>query len=233
MKKLAIIIFVAALVIGLVVPNLISAGKAGGRFFNLSVNFGGVKGSGNVQTESREVSDFDAVDVGGVFQVEITAQKDFSVTVEADDNLLPLVKTTVEGNTLKIESDGKLHPTKPIVIRISAPDIAGLDVSGASSTTLIDVKNSALSVDASGASKIKISGETAKLTVDVSGATKINAEDLRSTDTSVDASGASGVTVNVSGELRADASGASNITYTGSPLKVEKSSHGASRVSQK
>ncbi|CAN5570678.1 head GIN domain-containing protein [soil metagenome] len=233
MKKIGLMIFAAALVIGLVVANMFSFGRSAGHFFQFSMNFGGVHGSGNVTKENRGLSGFKSIDVGGIYQVEITGQKDFAVEVEADDNLLPLITTTVEDGVLRIETEGKISPTTQVRIRIAAPDIDKLDVSGVANVTLNDIKNNNLLVDASGASKIKIAGETRDLTIDVSGATKIDAESLSTENATVDASGASGVTVNVSGDLKADASGASKILYTGSPANVEKSSHGASRVSEK
>ena len=128
--------------------------------------------------------------------------------------------------------EGECAPS-PIRIRISAPDIDRLEVSGVANVTLNDIKNSELTLDTSGASKIKISGETARFTADVSGATKIDAEGLTSENATVEASGASSVTVNVSGDLRTEASGASKILYVGTPENVEKSAHGASRVSPK
>ena len=57
-----------------------------------------------MQTEKREVSEFKAIDVSGVFKVEITAQKDFDVKVEADDNLLQYIKTEVDGETFEISN---------------------------------------------------------------------------------------------------------------------------------
>lgn len=232
MKKIGIIVFAVALVIGLVVSNMFSFGRSG-RVCNFTFDLGGVHGSGNVASEKRDLSGFKAVDVGGVFQVEITAQKGYGVEVEADDNLLPLIRTEVTGGVLKIVSDRKLTSSSPIRIRVSAPDIDDLEVSGAASVTVAELKNTAFSVDASGYSKVKLTGETAKLTVDVSGATKVDADDLKTIDASVDASGASHVSVNVSGDLRGDASGASKITYTGSPANVDKNTSGASRVSPK
>ncbi|MEO6655826.1 MAG: head GIN domain-containing protein [Pyrinomonadaceae bacterium] len=233
MKKVGIMIFVAALVIGLVVANMFSFGRASGKLFNFSMNFGRVHGSGNVVSENRGLSGFNVVDVGGVFQVEITAQKEFGVEVEADDNLLPLIKTEVRNGVLNIESERKLSSSGPIRIRISAPDIDKLEVSGVANVTLNDLRNSGLSVDSSGASKIKISGETEKLTVDVSGAAKIDAEDLTAENATVDASGASHVNVNVIGQLRSDATGASKIVYSGSPASVEKKTGGVGSVSPK
>lgn len=233
MKKVGIIIFAVALVVGLVVANMFSFGKSSGKLFNFSMNFGGVKGSGNLEKETRGLSGFDAVDVGGVFQVEITTQQEFAIEVEADDNLLTLIKTEVRDGVLVIDSERKLSPSKPIRIRIFAPDINRLDVSGAASVTLRDIKNSAFKLDASGASKVNLDGETTELLIEVSGATKVDAENLTAQNASVDANGASSVTVKVTGDLRTDASGASKIFYTGSPANLEKSTHGASRVSQK
>jgi Putative auto-transporter adhesin, head GIN domain len=233
MKRIGIIIFAVALVIGLVVTNMFSFGRLSNRLFHFSVDFGGVSGSGNVVTEKRDLAGFKSVEVGGTFEVEITAQKDFSVTVEADDNLIPLIRTEVNGGTLRIEADKRLSSKNPIRVRIFAPDIEKLDVSGVANVTLGDLKNHALSLESSGASKVKIAGETAKLTVDVSGATKIDAADLKAVDAEIDASGASHVDVNVSGELRADGSGASKITYTGTPANIVKTTSGASHVSQK
>ena len=232
MKKIGIMIFVVALAIGLVVSNIFSFGRATGSFFNFSLNFGGVHGSGNVATDKRGVSGFKSVDVGGVFQVEITAQKDFAVEVEADDNLLPLIKTEVHDGVLSIETEQRIKSSNPIRIRVYAPDIDNLEVSGAANVTVNDLKNSGLSVDSSGASKIKIAGVTDKLTVEVSGATKVDAESLTAVNASVEASGASHVRVNVTGQLRTDLSGASKVVYSGSPT-IEKKTSGASSVSQK
>ena len=134
---------------------------------------------------------------------------------------------------LRIESDKRLSSTGPIIVRVSAPDIDKLEVSGVANVTVTDLKNPALAIDSSGASKVKVAGETSKLTVDVSGATKIDAENLKAVDATVDASGASNVSVNVTGQLRAEGSGASKISYVGTPANIVQDMHGASCVSQK
>ena len=233
MKKIGIMIFAVALAVGLVVANMFSFGRASDGLFNFSLGFGGVHGSGNVATDKRALSGFRAVDVGGVFQVEITTQKDFAVEVETDDNLLPLIRTEVVDSVLKIETEQRLKSSNPIRVRVYAPDIDNLEVSGVANVTVNDLKNTGLSVDSSGASKIKIAGTTAKLTVETSGASKVDAESLTAVNASIDASGASKINVNVSGELRTDLSGASKVVYSGTPTNIEKKTSGASSVSQK
>ena len=232
MKKVGLIIFISALAIGVILANVFSFGKTTARFFNFSIG-DKVCGSGNTASEKRDVADFQAIDVGGVFQVEITAQKDFDVEIEADDNLLPLIKTEVRGGVLRLETEKSISSKNPIRVRISAPDIQNLEVSGASKVSIANLSNENLEIDSSGASKVTVAGETANLIVDVSGASKIDAENLQTENASIEASGASAVSVYATNELKADASGASSIVYQGSPKNFSNKTSGASSVRQK
>jgi len=232
MKRIGFIVFLIALVIGATFASLVSWGKAAGNFVNFNIDFRSEKGSGNIATEVRSITDFTKVEVSSVFQVEITAQKDFAVEVEADDNLLPHITTEVRNGRLEISLDKRVKTSNPMKVRISAPNIERIDASGASFINLSNLKNSELTVDTSGASKINIAGETGKLIVDVSGASRIDAGNLNAQSANIDAGGASHVNVNVATDLMADASGASRITYSGSP-NVSKNTSGAGSVSQK
>ena len=233
MKKIGIIIFTVAIIIGVTFANFFSWGKTSARIFNFNANFGGVKGSGSVRSEKRGIADFNAIEVGGVFEVEVVAQKDFSVEIAADDNLLQYIKTEVNGDTLEISTTKSISPNNPIRVRISAPDIENLEVSGVSKVLLTNLQNDSLKVDASGASKIKVEGETRNFEVELSGASHLDAENLKAENVNVDASGASNAAVNVSGDLKTDLSGASKVTYTGNPRNLEKSTSGASSVNKK
>ncbi|HTK27628.1 MAG TPA: head GIN domain-containing protein [Pyrinomonadaceae bacterium] len=233
MKKVGIIFFIAALILGVVLANIFSFGRIGSRIFHFSTNFGGVSGSGNIVTDKRDVVDFKAIDVGGIFKVEVTAQKDYSVEVVADDNLQPIIKTELDGDVLKISADKHIKSHEPIVIRISAPDIENVEASGASNVSVSNLKNSEFALNTSGASKVAVQGETARLNIDVSGASNINAEGLKADNARVDASGASKVSVFALDELWADASGASKIVYTGTPKNFTNKTSGASSVTQK
>src|SRR5206468_757861 len=160
MKKIGIIVFLVCIVMGLAFANFFSFGRLGGKFFNVSMDFGGIAGSGNVTSESRDVTGFESVDVSGVFQVEIVAGKEYSVEVQADDNLLPLVKTDVSGGVLRIKLDKKVSTKNELIVRVTAPDIKKIEASGAAKVSASGIKNNSLSINSSGASKISVSGET-------------------------------------------------------------------------
>lgn len=231
MKKFGILIFAAAAFLGILLASIFSFGCGSHKIFNVS--FGTVKGSGNVVTEARDVKGFKGVDVSGAVQAEIAAGKDFSVEVEADDNIIPLIKTEVRGGVLHIETEKSISSRNGLKVRISAPDIDDIAASGASKVNLANVKNAELRVNSSGASKINVSGETAKVSIDVSGASSIDAENLRAESADVNASGASNASVFARNELRTDASGASKIVYAGGPKTVDKNASGASSIRER
>ena len=229
MKVFGVVVFIVALAAGLVLANVFSIGRVSEKFFNFNFR-SKVKGSGNIVTERRDLTGFKGINVGGIFQVEAAAQKDYGVEVEVDDNLVHRVRTEVRNGILHIDFDGHLKSRGPIVVRVSAPNFESIDASGASSVNLTDLNSSVLNIDSSGASKIAVAGKAEKLTVDVSGATKINAADLKAVDANIEASGASYVDVYATGTLAADASGASKISYSGSPTNVNRKTSGASSV---
>jgi hypothetical protein len=193
----------------------------------------GVKGSGNRKTETRSVSGFKQVKAGGAVNLDITFKPEYSVTVEADDNLLEYITTTVSGDELVIESKDRINPKSKINIKITMPELTGLDLSGASTANAAGLRGEKLDIDASGACEVKIDGEARELKARASGASSIKAENLKVENADVDASGASNITVNASGDLRAEASGASSVTYIGSPRSLKQNSSGASSINKK
>lgn len=233
MKKIGILVFIIALIIGVSIAGFFSWGTASAEAFSLNFNFGKTRGSGNVATETREIKDFKSIEVSGVFSVEVVAQKDFSVQVEADDNLLQYIKTEVHNGVLEISTTKRIKSKNGMKIRITAPNMERVEASGAAKIVVSDLKNAGFNLDTSGASKVELAGETDKLVIEVSGASKIDAENLKARAASIDSSGASKINVFATESVRADASGASRITYSGGATDVVKNTSGASRVSQK
>lgn len=231
MKKIGILVFIFALAIGVILANVFNLGNLG-----INVGFQKVNASGVTKTEKRDVAGFSSIDASGVVVVNVTSQKDFDVQIEADENLLPYIKTEVDGDTLKIFRKGWMvfsgGGSKP-VITVSMPQIDNLDISGASSATMTDLNENNLRIDASGASKITLFGQVTSLSIDSSGACHIDAENLKAVDADIDASGASRISVAALNDLRVDANGASKIVYAVEPKNLEQDVSGASSVRKK
>ena len=200
----------------------------------------GEPGSGKVVTETREVSGFHAVEVDYPAQVLIKQGAKESLKLEAEDNLLPGLKTQVRDGVLEIfykTADGKhVNPTKTVKITIIVKDLSdahltsagdltieklktdNLDVSlsGAGNLNLDDILVKALSVDLSGAGSMAASGTADDLNMTISGFGDFKGEDLHSRKANVDISGAGSATVWVDDDLTAGISGAGSISYYGS-----------------
>ncbi len=79
----------------------------------------GIKGDGTIKTENRPISDFSALEVSGAYQIKWSSGKP-ALTISTDQNLLPLITTSVTDNTLRIDSKESLRPTKGITINSPA-----------------------------------------------------------------------------------------------------------------
>jgi hypothetical protein len=233
MKKLAILFFFGALAVGVVGAIALPFGRVFD-FNKVKWSWRGVEGSGNVVRERRNLGDFNSVEAGGAFLVEVTIGPEFSVEVEGDDNLVPLVDTVVRGDgVLHIESHKGYRSKNKIKIHITAPDLRGANASGAAQVTVNGINNEKFAIESSGGSRVNVTGKTGMLSVDISGGAKVLASELIATDGNVDSSGGATTEVNVTNHLNAEASGGSRIYYTGTPAKVDSNTSGGARVSQK
>jgi hypothetical protein len=192
----------------------------------------GVKGSGVAKTETRDVSGFEQIDVSAAIRLECSAGKETAVEVTTDDNLLPLVRTEVKGDTLHVSLDEGVSTTLGITVKVTAPRLKGVTLSGASVAVLTGLDEKALRLSASGASNVTASGTADRLEIDCSGASGVHAKGLAAQAVVADVSGASTAEVHAVKELQATASGASKVRYEGSPAKVKQNSSGASSISQ-
>ena len=232
MKKIGILLFIAAVAVGVVLARMFSFGSIPS--LNLpKISFNsGVRGSGNLVAEKRNVTGFTKVDASGAFQVEVVAGKEFSVEVQGDDNLLPLVSTAVDGETLEIKTTRRVSTSNRMKVVISAPEINEIIASGASSFTVSGIENESISLDTGGASRIKVSGTAKNVNIDMGGASKVDASALDAENVSVEGGGASYAKVKASAELTADMGGASRLSYLGEPKVVNKKTSGVANIKQ-
>lgn len=212
--------------------------------------FGWIKGSGNVITETRDISSFHGIDIGGAFEIILVKATKEKIVLEADDNLMPYIRTKVFGSTLEVDNEKDFRNPTTLKVTIYYTNIDQIDLSGAASLKSNDIlKTESLEIDASGATDIVLKLETGKLEADFSGASKAEfigsakkAEvqasgatvfkglEFETEDFEIDASGAAVARIWASGQLGIEASGASSVRYKGSPSINLISISGASSV---
>ncbi len=216
-------------------------------------------GSGKTATETRKVSGFKGLEVGGAFEVELIPSDHESVIIEADEKYISSIKTEVNGSTLEIgirsnsyknykNFNGKMKATvyfkELIAIEASgaaklhqakaapATDKMGIELSGAAKADL-QIDTDKLALETSGAAHVILAGRADKFIIDISGAGKLEADNLLTKSCAIDVSGAGKADLNVKESLTADASGAGSVRYSGNPGKVVTDVSGAGNVSRK
>ncbi len=130
-----------------------------------------VTGSGQQAAETRDVPPFSAVDLSGVGAVTVTIGRRPELRVEADDNLLPALTSSVVGSTLELgtRSGVTLRPKTPIRYQVIATQLAAVRVSGSGSVQAVDLDLDRIEVAISGSGEVRLAGIAAEQRVVVSG----------------------------------------------------------------
>jgi hypothetical protein len=206
-------------------------------------------GSGRIVKESREVRSFDAIEASGAFRIYLSQGNNESLVIEADDNLMQYIETSVRGGKLYLDTRGVGLRSATLRAHITVVDIENIKASGAvkiTGETPIEFKrlkigaSGAADIDmevygdnmelkVSGAGKTYLTGEVDKMSINLSGASKLSAETLYTKFMDIEISGAGSANVNVDEVLDAKISGAGNVRYIGEP-KVRSKVSGAGNV---
>jgi hypothetical protein len=178
--------------------------------------FDSVQGSGMITTEPRTVSGFSAVSLSGSGQVIIEQTGRESLTVTADDNILPHIKTDVRGQTLELGSNDSMT-THDIVFKLTVKQLEGLDISGSGQAEARSLDSDRLKIGISGSGELSAHGTANDLDVSISGSGGYRGEDMRTKRAVVGISGSGGAVIAASETLKADVSGSGSIEYLGDP----------------
>jgi hypothetical protein len=213
-----------------------------------------LRGSGNLVTSEMNLSGFTRLVISHAFVADVTQSDSYSVVITVDDNLVDHLDVSKRGDTLYVGMDNtSLFGDVTLRAKITMPTLEALEASGASkvtatgfrSSTRLDLEASGASsiggeidcgdvqVRVSGASSVTLDGSGGNGDIGVSGASRARLEGFALQDADVEASGASSATVNVAGQLNAQASGASTILYVGNPRLGRIEQSGASSVKPK
>ncbi len=194
--------------------------------------FSQVTGSGKRETQKRQVATFTSISTEGAFTIEVTCQKDLSLEVEGDDNVLPLITAEISNNVLRLSNTSSYSVSEPVKFRISVPNLAALAVSGAGKIDIKGMNNEKFEIDADGAPSINVSGSTKLVDIHTNGAGKINTNNLRAMRAVVNSNGAAQVELDVNQQLDVTVNGPSSVTYTGDPV-VNKNVNGPGKVERR
>jgi hypothetical protein len=208
--------------------------------------------SGFSQTlkQSRDLQSFSGVEVSGVFTIYLSESDQYSLVIEAREDVLADIETSYSRNKLRIRYKGEIGNPGEMKAYISMPEITMISGSGATNwksvntlstdeltvigsgaaSFFLDLNVNKLTCRLSGATNSTFSGRAANHKLNVSGASIVNAFDLNTRDTYATVSGASTARINARNSIKADVSGTSNVIYQGRPKSHDFHTTGLSSV---
>ena len=212
--------------------------------------FNCVHGSGHVVSEDRKMSDFSKISISGGYKVILKQDSSFSLKVTADDNLQKYIKTEVSGDRLRIYSKRSFCNSGQLTINIGVRSLEEVKASGAvevesdgkihtqdlhfklSGATKItmDLNAARVTTSGSGATELNLKGQATSHDIDLSGVGHVYAFDFVVGSCDIQTSGAGHSDVNVLNSLSVHSSGASEVRYRGNPSNVTNDKSGASSV---
>jgi hypothetical protein len=208
-----------------------------------------VHGSGRIQLETRAPGHFNGVALDLPADLELRIGATESITLETDDNLLPMIETSIDNGTLHIRpSKSRLNfDTRRLKIVVQAKAIDKLALGGSGSINadplraarlMIDVKGSgsinvkgidadALSVSLSGSGDLSVGGGAAStLSLSIAGSGDVDLGKLRSLNATVSIAGSGDTTLSARDTLSVSIAGSGDVNYYGDP-RISKTVFGS------
>jgi hypothetical protein len=199
-----------------------------------------VQGSANIKSETRAVGHFNGVAMSVPGNMELRIGNTEGLTIETDDNLLPLIETVVENGTLKVRPVKRNlnFETRRMRIVVTAKAIDNLslggagtidadplratkmhiDLGGSGSINVKGIESESLSVSVGGSGELKVgAGNAPRLSVSLAGSGDIDLGRVQSIDASVNVAGSGETKVAVRDRLNVTIAGSGDVNYYGDP----------------
>jgi len=210
-----------------------------------------IRGSGDVVSETREVSGFDGISLSGTGEVIVTQNGNQSLTIETDDNVIEQIEARVENGELKIgvKSGFSILSTTRLIFYVEVDELKnvtisgsgdiesesiesdyfGAEISGSGDVQISDLTAVEVYTSISGSGEVDLAGKAANQDVSISGSGKYRAGDLCSESIEVTISGSGDATVCATESLVSEISGSGSVKYYGHPT-VDMSGSGSGKV---
>ena len=192
-----------------------------------------IEGSGDMETRELSLKEFDEIEVGGAFDLEITLGDEQKVVMTIDDNHWDNLEAEVHGRTLEIGWDKSCDPDGECTVVIVVRDLQAMDIHGAADVEIEGYRGDSFTFSVSGAAELEMDGEVDKLDIQISGAGDIDTRGLKAKSVEVSVSGAAKANVFASESFEGRVSGVGTINYWGDPEHQKTKVSGLGNIRRK
>ncbi len=189
-----------------------------------------IRGSGDIETESREVKEFTRISSSGSFDIYVVVGKEQSIEISYDDNLLEYIETKVRGRTLKLKSRESIDGSRGCRIDITVRSLSEISLAGSGDIEVSRITGNSFDCSLAGSGSIELEGEVDEVDVSMSGSGDIDARELIAERADVSISGSGDIDVYASEWLDASVSGSGDIRYFGNPAERDRHVSGSGSI---
>ena len=195
------------------------------------------EGSGTAVSQQRNVDAFNSIALDVEATVTVAQGQSQSLEVTAQENLLPIITTSVSdevltiaetecfSTTVGVTAHATISAWKGITVASSGQvngsgisfSTADITVTASGGVNLQDISAGTANVRLSSSGNIQLAGSATTLNVNLSASGDVTADECESETCTVTVSGSGDVRVYVTGNLNATISGSGNIYYRGNP----------------
>lgn len=214
-----------------------------------------VHGNGVEKTEEREISGYTSLSGNGPISIDVNYGETNSISIEADENILPYIETKVNNGklTVKVKDMITIKPIVPVKVHISMKNINSIsqsgsgtiagsgefmndgqtffNVSGSGNINLHFAKFNQAKITMSGSGVLELQGDILQnLEVKQSGSGRINCMKAPCANVTAKLSGSGNLKVNATNAISAQISGSGHIQYTGEATQVNTKVSGSGGI---
>jgi hypothetical protein len=192
-------------------------------------NSDAVVGDGHLAHERRAVGNVGALDVSGPLEVNVRVGPAPSLEVDADSNLLPLIRTEVSGGALRMWVAGNVRSNNSLRVTYTVPTLTQVRASGSGRLTVSELNGAPLDFSKSGSGTAQLSGRVSRLDVQQSGSGQVNASALRTGDANLNLNGSGRLSLGQvqGGALTANVHGSGSLQASGAVDSLNAHVHGS------
>ena len=196
----------------------------------------GVRGNGIYASENRSdaVAPFDEISLDTSANVEITVDPTLAspvVVVNADENLLPIIRLEVRGSRLHIRSTASHSSRNGVLVEVVTPSLSGVYLRGSGKMYARGIASERLEGRISGSGQMTLAGQTRDAQLAVTGSGTIIAADLEAEVGHATISGSGNISLYAREEAKLKISGSGAIACHGKPARVEQDVAGSGFIS--
>lgn len=197
-----------------------------------------IHGNGESTSEQRNADVTDKIKSYGNFDIVVVQGTSKSITVQADENLLPYIVTENKDGALvvKAKENYNLSSNNKILVTVTTDKLSELAVAGSGNVrgegkfvgsdhlklniagtgnVTLDVNTPDIDSDIAGTGSITLTGETKSSKIEITGMGDYNAEKLLSESVAIRITGSGNAKVHAENNLDIHIAGSGNVDYSG------------------